>query len=785
LDGPTPPTGAFRSGFSNQTSVEISPSVFCLFECNLTKSPGSLPFFPAIAPPPACPIGKGAISFGNSTIDNLQFSHLHEAVDYGDPQATPGGCGPCGSKDSAAEGALPRFSLRRFHRYRDQDQFGHFGPGVFSNFDIRIQLDTASNTMLFWDPQNPLELELAEGTVPGAYSDARFAQVHSAELLDAAGAHAADDTTATWAEVRTWDGRRYRFELFSLRSGDLGTRSGRLVRITDRAGNEITVSYIDSVTSTDAALGYDRARLWRIATTADAYGKVATWSWIPHSGAWVAASVLLPNGNSIFYDYDRTGLVGLDRVRHPDGTTSTFTTTADVVNQQQVIAIEDAAASDIHRRKTSHVTWSAMNDQLGISGSEGTVPVAPNRVRMVKNGAGEVSHQNWGQSYGSAFVTYVYEGGKSANDPGTLMRYETRGGAPYRVSRATSFTITGWEWNAAGWEAIEEYGVAADTRISRRIDALRRQIAFSRDASGAITAEVRYKEDGTTQLSSATTTYNEFQQPLSTVDHLGRQTEYTYDPNGNRLTKKAAPNLPEESLWSWTYNSRGQPLTATDANGNVTTYVYGEVVGSDNYKRLIGIVEPADVAGGPQATTVFTYDSAGRLATVTDAANRVTTYAYDSRNRPSSIVYADGTTETWTYGTTPQTANLVVAHQDRNGNVETSTYDDAGRRTGLTIAGPGGSPVVGIQSWTYLPGKDLVKTVSDNGELTVYGMTITCVRSAPRAARVPVRRSPAPRSTTRPSASPTPRTRMVAAPIISMTATTTSCAPSVNRCRAR
>lgn len=716
---PTRPSGTPTPNALTVNTYAVMRMPYLIADCTFTRNPGSLPFFPPVAPPPTCRVGIGALSKGNSIIDNHQFSHQHEASDYGDASMAFPGCGSCGSAGSD-DGELPSLTWRRFHRYCDQDHFGHFGPGVFSNFDVRVQVDTVSNTMTLWDAQNPLELELKEGTTPGNYSDTRWSRIHAAELLDAVGAHAANDTTAAWVQLRTWEGTRYRFELFNLRTGDLGTRAGRLSTITDRNGNALTLAYADAVSATDTALGHDRSRLWRIASITDSYGEAAVLTWTPYLGAWVVASISVPNGSTILYDYDRTGLIGLNRVRHPDGTVSTFATSADGANQQQVITFDDAGAEDIHRRKTSHVTWSAMND-LGVPGLTGRVPVAPNRIRMVKNGAGEVSYQNWGHSYGQVYASYIYEGGKTASDPGSFMRYETQNGAPYRVARAASFSITGWQWSASSWEIIEEYSVATDTRINRMRDSQGRTTVYQRTVGGSISAETVSAADGVTQFSSASTTYNAFEEPTLTVDGVGREVEYTYDVTGNRLIMTAAPDEDEESTWSWTYNIRGQPLTATDANGNVTTYIYGETAGANDHKRLISLLEPADILGGARATTLFTYDTVGRLKTVTDPVGRVTTYNYDSRNRASSITYADTSSETWTYGTTAQTANLLISHKDRNNNVETFAYDDAGRRTSTTIAGPGGTPVVGTTTWTYLPGKDLIKTVSENGELTTYG----------------------------------------------------------------
>jgi YD repeat-containing protein len=113
-------------------------------------------------------------------------------------------------------------------------------------------------------------------------------------------------------------------------------------------------------------------------------------------------------------------------------------------------------------------------------------------------------------------------------------------------------------------------------------------------------------------------------------------------------------------------------------------------------------------------TTSLTYDSANRLATVTDPASRhlnftygssssqlITgvssdvgislSYAYDSQGRLSQVTRQDQSTLSFTYNS----QSLITAVTDSNGKIlESHTYDSGGR--GLTAARAGGVEAVTI-----------------------------------------------------------------------------------------
>lgn len=82
-----------------------------------------------------------------------------------------------------------------------------------------------------------------------------------------------------------------------------------------------------------------------------------------------------------------------------------------------------------------------------------------------------------------------------------------------------------------------------------------------------------------------------------------------------------------------TYNAAGQPLTVTNALSQTTTFTYDSVTAN-----LLTVTGP--VSG---ATTTYTYDGYGRVATVTDGEG---TYAYNLDNSVSSTGFTNETIAT-------------------------------------------------------------------------------------------------------------------------------------------
>ena len=137
--------------------------------------------------------------------------------------------------------------------------------------------------------------------------------------------------------------------------------------------------------------------------------------------------------------------------------------------------------------------------------------------------------------------------------------------------------------------------------------------------------------------------------------------------------------------------------------------------------------------------TVYTYDSAGRVVTETDALGRKTSFAYAFTGRPevSSITHPDGTVSSYTYNSS---THKLLTQTDTNGNVANYTYDSSWNNTkvymtvenislssGVKQFGTAGyvtketDPFGNITQYAYNTNKGLLTSVTEpNSAVTSY-----------------------------------------------------------------
>ncbi len=75
--------------------------------------------------------------------------------------------------------------------------------------------------------------------------------------------------------------------------------------------------------------------------------------------------------------------------------------------------------------------------------------------------------------------------------------------------------------------------------------------------------------------------------------------DYTYDPNGNRLTQTSGYAKDSRLGKSWSYDSHNRVISETDEEGMVTSYTY-DLVGNRT-----GITDPRNGLSGYQGTFVL------------------------------------------------------------------------------------------------------------------------------------------------------------------------------------
>ncbi len=177
---------------------------------------------------------------------------------------------------------------------------------------------------------------------------------------------------------------------------------------------------------------------------------------------------------------------------------------------------------------------------------------------------------------------------------------------------------------------------------------------------------------GTSQISQFA--YNDLGHLTRSIDPVGRETKRIYDTNDIDLLEirqktgastwetlasfddydEHLPGEITDASGETTYldwNTQGQLLTLTDPNNDATHYTYDHRLDFDpendtpsGYGYLYKIEGP--VTG---ATTTFTYDSDGRIETVTDSEDHTVTLEHDDLDRLTRKTYPDTTFEEWEY----------------------------------------------------------------------------------------------------------------------------------------
>jgi len=192
----------------------------------------------------------------------------------------------------------------------------------------------------------------------------------------------------------------------------------------------------------------------------------------------------------------------------------------------------------------------------------------------------------------------------------------------------------------------------------------------------------RVLDDGSTQL--YTFGYNPFGNMTNAVDPVGRSVTYIYDTNGIDLLEVRQTRLGQNELLArMTYNAQHRPLTYTGPSGHTTTYTYnsrGQLLTAtdplshtttltyDPNGYLLSIVGPLP---GTNDVSTRTYDTFGRIRTITDVSGYVLTFNYDNLNRVTRVTYPDASFSQYSY-------NLLdcVAYQDRAGRLSSFAYDN-------------------------------------------------------------------------------------------------------------
>lgn len=679
-------------------------------------------------------------TYGQSIVDNLTLNYIHDADDL---RRTPGSS----------------LFLRRYFRSRQFHKSGSLGPGCFTNFDLRLEVEFnrvmaggfKMQTADLFDPASVNEIRFTSSAANTDLRPSYIARAKSLEFLD--GSKNAMDTSSsngsngqismpTYARLNSWNGDWFLFELINVEVGPSGSgwstpTDGRLIEAKTAHNTGYTISY---KTWTNTQLDASPSRQWQMDTITDVTGLTmdVEYNSTQQAGEWVISRVEFPDGGDVNYTY---GGEFLATAVHEDGSTTTITYLGSPAGTSSSnlaeIVIDDPVAAGGHRRKSV-----AMSGSVATVGGV-VVPTSVGLTRAVRNGAGELSYFNSGASQ------IIYEGGGKMRE--VIEFAATWGpGGYYNDGWSLSFS-TGEPIITGSVESSEEEFVSANKDIwsgivesHRSPDGVYREFLY--DANGSVT--FTFHEDDTFEAYCYDSNCNKVSRYR---DREGNVTKYVYDSAGRQTqmqvgltdgpSNQGTPDsysgsgynrCPTDDVQTAEYAVRyrtyytsgsgeGQLATTKDELGNVTDYEYNTA------GQLYKIKEPADTSGGARAETTMTYQY-GRLKTIADPDGNVTEHYYDSMGRRIKTIYADSSQEERIYGTTGNSAGLVAKSIDRGGIVTSFAYDAADRMTTQKTATAvkvgsteTSTPTIELEETrTYVDGSSMLAERTVAGALTKY-----------------------------------------------------------------
>lgn len=230
-----------------------------------------------------------------------------------------------------------------------------------------------------------------------------------------------------------------------------------------------------------------------------------------------------------------------------------------------------------------------------------------------------------------------------------------------------------------------------------------RLTTFAYDENGNLTSASGPDPDGPGPLGPSVLGYGyDFLDRLtSTTDPRGKTTTYAYDVAGNRTA--VTSQLGNKTTYS--YNDDGRLSTVVDPRGNVSgadAALYRTVYGYDAAGNVLSVSDPLSHA------TSYVYDRVGRRTSRTDANQHTVASAYDELGRLTKVTGADLKDTNYSY----DSAGNLATRTDAKQRATTYGYDALHRLTSVT------TPLGKQLSYAYDVAGNLVKRVDGNGNAT-------------------------------------------------------------------
>ncbi|HQT25470.1 MAG TPA: hypothetical protein PLK99_02580, partial [Burkholderiales bacterium] len=206
-------------------------------------------------------------------------------------------------------------------------------------------------------------------------------------------------------------------------------------------------------------------------------------------------------------------------------------------------------------------------------------------------------------------------------------------------------------------------------------------------------------------------------------------TTYSYDGNGNLTQAVDARN----NATSYNYDALNRISQTTDAALGITKYAYDALDqvtdvtdprSFNTHYALNALGDETQLASPDSGTSSRTFDSAGNIASDTDARGIAATYAYDALNRPISVSYpstGENVTYTWDTGTgCTYGVGRVCQVTDADGSTGFA-YDDQGNLVKKTRTESGTSFTT---QYVYDQANRLATVITPTGETLSMGRDV-------------------------------------------------------------
>ncbi|MCM8539997.1 MAG: PA14 domain-containing protein, partial [Lentisphaeraceae bacterium] len=484
-----------------------------------------------------CPEGSSEKNTnGNSYIDNLTYSYMHDAIDYSSVSSAKG-CEPCGT--SSPKGYVVPLELYRLHKFREMSQRGSFGPGVFSNFDIYMtlfQLNGKPAVDVYFAADITNRRYFLQN---GKFFDTFTRTSKSLTLYKEDGSETTDFALAKTATVATFKGESFNFEIFQ---EDETTYKARIISRVDRNNKAISFTYIHAIDST-----VDPEDKFKLLTISDANNKTLIFEYLngKRGGVNVISKVILPNTSEINYIYgsasaDEDTNDHLSKVVYPDGTESTFS--FEVVGNETLAHIFEAGDEGTHRNKTVHLDNNIVENPNPTRDGQILFNQASLLINQLTIGDGTEAEQAYAiyQNPNGANNRRIFEGGyklKSINI--VSAKYFKQWTKSSDTGSFNDFTgLVGEESSSEGDWKFYSGNAQGRPPLMKNKHGLTHRYLYNEDNQMI----KKIYEDGSIERWE----YNEFNLKTRHRDRLGRVTHFEFDSRGN-LTKKIVGLKAEQS----------------------------------------------------------------------------------------------------------------------------------------------------------------------------------------------------------------------------------------------